>query len=90
MNKPLSIGDCCQGSCCTNHGQVRDVLARRTLRSEYALFVKGTFPYIIVFTQSQGLVLPAYADILCSAQTSHCNSSLLALLRQWDVCLHTA
>ena len=49
---PLSIDDCCQGDgvhrrllprrWCTNHGPVRDVLARRTSRLNYTLFVKGT------------------------------------------------
>ena len=34
---------------CTNHGPVRDVLARRTSRLDYALFVKGTFNRIIVW-----------------------------------------
>lgn len=34
---------------CTNRGPVRDVLAGRTLRMDYALFVKGIFLQIIGF-----------------------------------------
>ena len=33
---------------CTNHGPVHDVLAQRTSRLDYALFVKGTFNWIII------------------------------------------
>ena len=32
-NKPLGIGDCCLGDCCTNHGPVRDVLEHCTSRA---------------------------------------------------------
>ena len=41
MNETLGIGSCFQGD--TNHGSACDVLARRTSRLEYVLFVKGIF-----------------------------------------------
>ena len=33
--------------CCSNHGPVRDVLARHTLRLNYALFVTGVSAWIV-------------------------------------------